>query len=66
MKLRRNGLVVSLSASLVVGLGLASWPGYSKEHNKNHTNYLTAWQQPGIKVTLSLIATTSATRLMCV
>ena len=32
------GLVVSMSASHVLGHGYAPWPGDTKDHHKNFTN----------------------------
>ena len=36
------GLVVSMSASHMVGCGFASRPGHTKDHHKNGTNCLSA------------------------
>ena len=38
----RVGLVVSVSVSHAVGREFASWPGHTKDHNKNGTNCLLA------------------------
>ena len=40
----RVGLVVSVSASHTVGREFAAWPGHTKDHHKNCTNCLPAWQ----------------------
>ena len=40
---RRGGLVVSVSASHVVGCGFAPRPVHTKDHHKNNKNGLTAW-----------------------
>ena len=37
------GLVVSVSASRMVGREFASRPGHTKDHHKNGTNCLPAW-----------------------
>ena len=37
------GLVVSMSASQMVGHEFASRPGHIKDHQKNSTNCLPAW-----------------------
>ena len=37
------GLVISVSASHVVGRGFAPWPGHTKDLHKNGTNCLPAW-----------------------
>ena len=40
---RLVGLVVSVSASHAVGHGFAPRPGHTKDHHKNGTNCLLAW-----------------------
>ena len=40
---RRDGLVVSVSASHAVGRGFAHHVGHTKYHHKNGTNCLHAW-----------------------
>ena len=44
-----GGLVVSVSASLVVGRGFTPWPGQKKDNYENCTNCLPAWHA-GIRV----------------
>ena len=39
----RDGLVVTMSASHVVGHGLRSWLGHTKDHLINGTNCLPVW-----------------------
>ena len=41
----RDRLVVSMSASNVVGRGSAPQPGHTKDHHKHDTNCLPSWQE---------------------
>ena len=43
LKLRRDGLLVSVFGSYVLGHGYAFWPGHTKDHYRNDTNCLPAW-----------------------
>ena len=47
--MRRDGLVVSVSASHAVVCGFASRLGHSKDHHKYSTNCIPAWHA-GIRV----------------
>ena len=50
MDKRGVGLVVNVSASHTLGREFASRPGHTKDHHKNGTNCLPAWQAQYVRV----------------
>ena len=62
---RRDGLVVSVSASHAVGCGFASRSVHTKDHLKNGTNYFPTWHA-GVRVGVKQCSPTILKAGLCV